>query len=74
MMSEPERIDFLVLGSGEAGKFLAWHMAKAGHRSVVVERKLIGGSSPTPTACPARTKSGAPKSPIWCAMPNGSEY
>jgi len=40
-MSEPERVDFLALGSGEAGKFLAWHMASAGHRTVVVERKLI---------------------------------
>jgi pyruvate/2-oxoglutarate dehydrogenase complex dihydrolipoamide dehydrogenase (E3) component len=43
-MSEIERYDILVIGSGEAGKYLAWTMAKAGHRTVVVERKMIGGS------------------------------
>jgi len=59
-MSEPERIDFLVLGSGEAGKFLAWHMAKAGHRSVVVERKLIGGSCPNTNCLPSKNE-------IWSA-------
>jgi choline dehydrogenase-like flavoprotein len=31
MKSEPERYEMLVVGSGEGGKFLAWHMAKAGH-------------------------------------------
>ncbi len=41
-MSEAEQLDLLVLGSGEGGKFLAWHMAQSGCRSVVVERKLIG--------------------------------
>jgi hypothetical protein len=26
----------LVLGSGEGGKFLAWHTAKSGHRTAVL--------------------------------------
>ena len=26
-MSQPEQSDILVLGSGAAGKYLAWHMA-----------------------------------------------
>jgi len=39
-----ERVDVLVLGSGEGGKYLAWHMAKAGHRTVVVERRWIDTS------------------------------
>lgn len=39
-----ENYDILVIGSGEAGKYLAWTMASEGHRSAVVERKLIGGS------------------------------
>ena len=29
-MSEPERYELLVLGSGAGGKLLAWHMAKSG--------------------------------------------
>ena len=37
-MSQPEHFEILVLGSGEGGKYLAWHMAKSGHRTVVVER------------------------------------
>src|SRR6266446_6048884 len=60
MMSEPERVDFLVLGSGEAGKFLAWHTASAGHRTVVVERKLIGGSCPNTNCLPSKNE-------IWSA-------
>ena len=39
-----ENYDILVIGSGEAGKYLAWTMGSEGHRSAVVERKLIGGS------------------------------
>jgi len=46
-MSQPEHFEMLVLGSGEGGKYLAWHMAKSGHRSAVVERKLIGVLSNT---------------------------
>ena len=29
-MSQPEHFEMLVLGSGEGGKFLAWHMANQG--------------------------------------------
>jgi hypothetical protein len=28
-MAQPERFETLVLGSGEGGKYLAWHMAKS---------------------------------------------
>ena len=59
-MSEPERIDILILGSGEAGKFLAWHMASTGHRTAVVERKLIGGSCPNTNCLPSKNE-------IWSA-------
>jgi pyruvate/2-oxoglutarate dehydrogenase complex dihydrolipoamide dehydrogenase (E3) component len=59
-MSQPERFEMLVLGSGEGGKFLAWHMAKAGHRTAVVERKLIGGSCPNTNCLPSKNE-------IWSA-------
>jgi pyruvate/2-oxoglutarate dehydrogenase complex dihydrolipoamide dehydrogenase (E3) component len=35
-----------VLGSGTGGKPLAWHMARSGRRTAVVERRWIGGSCP----------------------------
>jgi pyruvate/2-oxoglutarate dehydrogenase complex dihydrolipoamide dehydrogenase (E3) component len=59
-MSQPEHYEMLVLGSGEGGKYLAWHMAKAGHRTAVVERKLIGGSCPNTNCLPSKNE-------IWSA-------
>jgi len=34
-----EQYDALVLGSGEAGKYLAWHLADSGKRTAVIERR-----------------------------------
>src|ERR1700722_13948503 len=50
MNAQSEEIDLLVLGSGEAGKYLAWTLARTGMRAVVVDRQYIGGSCPN-TAC-----------------------
>jgi pyruvate/2-oxoglutarate dehydrogenase complex dihydrolipoamide dehydrogenase (E3) component len=44
----------LVVGSGEAGKYLAWTMAKAGRRTALVERKFIGGSCPNIACLPSK--------------------
>jgi len=61
MSSHPaERVDVLVLGSGEGGKYLAWHMAKAGRRTVVVERRWIGGSCPNVNCLPSKNE-------VWSA-------
>lgn len=43
IVSTIERYEILVLGSGEAGKCIAWTLAKAGSRAAVVERGLIIG-------------------------------
>ena len=51
-----ERVDVLVLGSGEGGKYLAWHMAQAGRRTVVVERRWIGGSCPNVNCLPSKNE------------------
>jgi len=59
-MTEIDKFEFLVLGSGEAGKYLAWTMAKAGHRTAVVERRWIGGSCPNIACMPS-------KNVIWSA-------
>jgi pyruvate/2-oxoglutarate dehydrogenase complex dihydrolipoamide dehydrogenase (E3) component len=53
-MSSIENYDIIVIGSGEAGKYLAWTMAGEGHRTAVVERKLIGGSCPNITCLPSK--------------------
>jgi flavin-dependent dehydrogenase len=37
--------DVLVIGSGEAGKYLAWALAGEGYRTAVVERPQKGADS-----------------------------
>ena len=53
-MPDIENYDVLVIGSGEAGKYLAWTMASEGHRTAVVERKLVGGSCPNIACLPSK--------------------
>jgi pyruvate/2-oxoglutarate dehydrogenase complex dihydrolipoamide dehydrogenase (E3) component len=53
-VAEIENCENLVIGSGEAGKYLAWSLAKAGPRTVVVEKKLIGGSCPNIACLPSK--------------------
>src|SRR4030088_2606625 len=55
-MSQPERFDVLVLGSGQGGKLLAWHMARSGRRTAVVERRWIGGSCPNIACMPSKNE------------------
>src|SRR5262249_33850860 len=45
-----EHVQNLVIGSGVAGKILAWALAKQGQKSVVFGRAMIGGSCPN-VAC-----------------------
>ncbi len=51
---KPEVFDLVVLGSGEAGKYLAWTLAKQGAKVAVVERKYIGGSCPNIACLPTK--------------------
>ena len=44
----------LVIGSGEAGKILAWNLAKMGQQTAVVERAMIGGSCPNVACLPSK--------------------
>jgi pyruvate/2-oxoglutarate dehydrogenase complex dihydrolipoamide dehydrogenase (E3) component len=50
----PEEYDVVVLGSGEAGKYLAWTLAKKGMRAIVIERKYVGGSCPNIACLPSK--------------------
>jgi pyruvate/2-oxoglutarate dehydrogenase complex dihydrolipoamide dehydrogenase (E3) component len=53
-MPDIERYENLVIGSGEAGKYLAWTMAKAGHQIAMVERENLGGSCPNVACLPSK--------------------
>ncbi len=59
-MANPERFDALVLGSGEGGKYLAWHLARSGRRVAVIERRLVGGACPNTNCLPSKNE-------IWSA-------
>jgi pyruvate/2-oxoglutarate dehydrogenase complex dihydrolipoamide dehydrogenase (E3) component len=53
-MSKPEDYDLVVLGSGEAGKYIAWTLAAQGQRVAVIERSLVGGSCPNIACLPSK--------------------
>src|SRR5262249_24644767 len=55
-MSQPERFEILILGSGAGGKLLAWHLARAGRKTAVVERRYIGGSCPNINCLPSKNE------------------
>jgi len=59
-MESTQRYEVLVLGSGVGGKLLSWHMARAGRRTALVERKWIGGSCPNINCLPSKNE-------IWSA-------
>jgi len=59
-MPQSEQFEVLVLGSGFGGKLLAWHLAKSGRRTAVVERRWIGGSCPNIACLPSKNE-------IWSA-------
>src|SRR6266566_8128904 len=50
----------VIIGSGEGGKYLAWHLAQSGQPTVVVERRWIGGSCPNVNCMPSKNE-------IWSA-------
>ena len=53
-MSAIDRYDLVMVGSGEAGKYLAWTLSKAGHRTALVERRMVGGSCPNIACLPSK--------------------
>ena len=49
-----ENCQNLIIGSGEAGKYLAWTLGKQGEEVLLVERSLIGGSCPNIACLPSK--------------------
>ncbi len=50
----------LIIGSGEGGKSLAWHLAQSGKQTAVIERRWVGGSCPNVNCLPSKNE-------IWSA-------
>jgi pyruvate/2-oxoglutarate dehydrogenase complex dihydrolipoamide dehydrogenase (E3) component len=59
-MTHSEQFEAVILGSGAGGKLLAWHLARSGRRTAVVERQWIGGSCPNVNCMPSKNE-------IWSA-------
>ena len=49
-----EHFQNLVIGSGVAGKIIAWTLASQGQKTVVVERAMVGGSCPNVACLPSK--------------------
>jgi pyruvate/2-oxoglutarate dehydrogenase complex dihydrolipoamide dehydrogenase (E3) component len=71
-MSGPERYDALILGSGTGGKLIAWHLAQSGHKTAVVERRLVGGSCPNIACMPSKNEISSAK--VAHAARHGGDY
>lgn len=59
-MSNPEQYDTVILGSGQGGKLLAWHLGRLGKKVAVVERRWVGGACPAVACLPSKNE-------IWSA-------
>ena len=53
-MPEIEKYDAIVLGTGEAGKYMAWHLGGSGKRVAAIERKYLGGACPNVACLPSK--------------------
>jgi pyruvate/2-oxoglutarate dehydrogenase complex dihydrolipoamide dehydrogenase (E3) component len=60
IMTQPERFDSLILGNGNGGMYLAWHLGRSGRRTAMVERRWIGGSCRNINCLPTKNE-------IWSA-------
>ncbi|TXH33096.1 MAG: mercuric reductase [Rhodospirillaceae bacterium] len=55
-MPQSENYDVVILGSGQGGKRLAWHLGRSGKKVAVVERQWIGGSCPAVACLPSKNE------------------
>jgi len=51
-----EHFDTVILGSGQGGKRLAWHLARSGRHVAVVERRWVGGACPAVACMPSKNE------------------
>ena len=55
-MPQTEYFDVVILGSGQGGKLLAWHLGRSGKKVAVVERRWVGGSCPAVACLPSKNE------------------
>lgn len=53
-MANVEMYDAVVVGSGEAGKFIGWHLATTGKKVAVIEKDAMGGACPNVACLPSK--------------------
>src|ERR1700752_2866351 len=58
-MPQIEHLDVVILGSGQGGKLLAWHLGRAGKKVATVERRWVGGSCPAVACLPSKNELGS---------------
>jgi pyruvate/2-oxoglutarate dehydrogenase complex dihydrolipoamide dehydrogenase (E3) component len=54
MSPTPEQYDAIIIGSGEAGKYMAWTLGAQGKRVIAIEDKRIGGACPNVACLPSK--------------------
>src|SRR5258705_1459104 len=54
MSTTPEQFDAIVIGSGEAGKYMSWTLGAQGQRVIAIEDKRICGACPNVACLPSK--------------------
>jgi pyruvate/2-oxoglutarate dehydrogenase complex dihydrolipoamide dehydrogenase (E3) component len=54
IMATPEQYDAIVIGSGEAGKWMSWTLGAQGKRVITIEDKRLGGACPNVACLPSK--------------------
>ena len=71
-MSTPEQYDALIIGSGEAGKYLSWHLGSQGKKVANIEDKRLGGACPNVACLPSKNVIHSAK--VASFFQRGSEF
>ena len=53
-MPTSEQYDAIIIGTGEAGKLMAWHLGSHGSRVIAIEKDALGGACPNVACLPSK--------------------
>jgi choline dehydrogenase-like flavoprotein len=71
-MPQTEHFDIVILGSGQGGKLLAWHLGRSGKRAAVVERRWSAARAQRSPVFHPRMNFGVRGSRTSCATLHSS--